>query len=538
MDPIVITRRSDKTPAFPDPAGAITVAENDDNLDALKTAIEQVNDETVKTADFAPVSANKPTLVTGDKFIVDDSEFNPEDPEDERFKTKTYGDLLAQILLAVPDMTGAEIVAALVPLTGSARLPATAIRDLPTVSAGSPVTVTHGGAGGNPVTGDTLTANLDGGWSGPIQWTRNGADIVGATGATYVAAEADEGTVVGLIFGDPDGLHYVAEGLEVEAPAATAPAAFTAGQWTAAATATPGQISFDLTALPSDGGSAITALEYRVNTGSAIAFTGTGTGVRVVTAGLTAGTAVDLQVRAVNAVGAGAWSDAKNRTPLAGGSTPTLVQRTTLPSGAASRGEYVDAVAAFAANVTPGNTIIIYGSSNGALGTVDSSQAGDTPVVFDEEVFGGAAYWTQLGYILNAVGGPTTISMSSAGAGIHSLYAEEWSGIPAFNAAADVGVQAATPPTSVATPNATNVAVGVSFVSWSYFGNGLNGGTQAIPLGFTEGARYTSGAGGNAGRAQLIGGYRAETATGVKSATWPTWEAEFIVSQIMVMSAS
>jgi hypothetical protein len=102
------------------------------------------------------------------------------------------------------------------------------------------------------------------------------------------------------------------------APAPTAPAAFTAGQWTAAATATAGQISFDLTALPADGGSAITELEYRVNTGAAIAFAGTATGVRVVTAGLTAGVAADLQVRAVNAVGASAWSDIKNRTPLAG----------------------------------------------------------------------------------------------------------------------------------------------------------------------------------------------------------------------------
>jgi hypothetical protein len=100
---------------------------------------------------------------------------------------------------------------------------------------------------------------------------------------------------------------------------ASAPSALTAEQWTAAATATAGQISFDLTALPSDGGSAITALEYRVSAGAAIAFAGTGTGVRVVTAGLTAGVAVDLQVRAVNAVGAGAWSDVKNRTPLAGG---------------------------------------------------------------------------------------------------------------------------------------------------------------------------------------------------------------------------
>lgn len=102
-------------------------------------------------------------------------------------------------------------------------------------------------------------------------------------------------------------------------PAATEPSAFTDTMWSATATATSGEISFNIISLPSDGGSAITSLEYRVGTGSAIAFTGTGTGVRVVTAGLTAGVAADLQVRAVNAVGASAWSDIKNRTPAAAG---------------------------------------------------------------------------------------------------------------------------------------------------------------------------------------------------------------------------
>lgn len=143
-----------------------------------------------------------------------------------------------------------------------------------------------------------------------------GAGIVATESSTTAS---DIGILYSLGIGTPAGF---ARMYGVYTPAATAPAAFTSGQWTAAATSTPGEISFDLTALPSDGGSAITSLEYRVNTGSAIAFTGTGTGVRVVTAGLTAGVAVDLQVRAVNAVGAGAWSDIKNRTPAsAGGST-------------------------------------------------------------------------------------------------------------------------------------------------------------------------------------------------------------------------
>jgi hypothetical protein len=114
-------------------------------------------------------------------------------------------------------------------------------------------------------------------------------------------------------------------------PAATVPAAMTVGQWNAAATATAGEMQYQITTLPSDGGSPITALEYRVGAGAAIALTGTGTGNRTVTAGWTAGTAADTQVRAVNAIGAGAWSDIKNRTPAAGGSA-TLVRFSSLTS--------------------------------------------------------------------------------------------------------------------------------------------------------------------------------------------------------------
>jgi hypothetical protein len=104
-------------------------------------------------------------------------------------------------------------------------------------------------------------------------------------------------------------------------PAATAPAALTVGQWSAEPTATPGEIGINIATLPSDGGSAITALEYRVGTGAAVALTGTGTGLRVVTAGFTAGVAAAIQVRAVNAVDADPanWSDVKTRTPAAAG---------------------------------------------------------------------------------------------------------------------------------------------------------------------------------------------------------------------------
>jgi hypothetical protein len=99
------------------------------------------------------------------------------------------------------------------------------------------------------------------------------------------------------------------------APSDSAPAAFTVGQWTS----TPGdaQIVVDITALPSDGGSAITALQYTLNSGSTwTAFAGTGTGSRTIT-GLTNDTAYPVQIRAVNAIGAGAASDTKSTTPVA-----------------------------------------------------------------------------------------------------------------------------------------------------------------------------------------------------------------------------
>lgn len=68
--------------------------------------------------------------------------------------------------------------------------------------------------GGSPVSisgtfevGETLTATLSAGWSaGGYQWTRDGSNISGATGATYVLQSADAGKSVtckvsGLVYG-------------------------------------------------------------------------------------------------------------------------------------------------------------------------------------------------------------------------------------------------------------------------------------------------------------------------------------------------
>ena len=100
----------------------------------------------------------------------------------------------------------------------------------------------------------------------------------------------------------------------------SAPAAFVSGNWTATAGDT--EIVVNITALPSDGGSAITALQYRLNGGTAVNFTGTGTGSRTIT-GLTNTTSYDVEIRAVNAVGNGGWSDIKFRTPVSGATAPS-----------------------------------------------------------------------------------------------------------------------------------------------------------------------------------------------------------------------
>lgn len=104
----------------------------------------------------------------------------------------------------------------------------------------------------------------------------------------------------------------VASDVKAETPAssATAPSAYGSGQWTA----TPivdGIAVGDLTH-PSDGGSSILRTEYRLNAGGEVSF-GNTTGGNIT--GLTRGTPYDVQIRDVNTVGAGPWSDTKTRTP-------------------------------------------------------------------------------------------------------------------------------------------------------------------------------------------------------------------------------
>jgi len=101
----------------------------------------------------------------------------------------------------------------------------------------------------------------------------------------------------------------------VDDGAPAAPSAFTAGQWTLGDSPSAGgdTLTINITALPVNGGSPITALEYRLNGGAATALVGVGTGARDIT--VPAVTEADVEIRAVNAIGNGAWSDLKSVTP-------------------------------------------------------------------------------------------------------------------------------------------------------------------------------------------------------------------------------
>lgn len=104
---------------------------------------------------------------------------------------------------------------------------------------------------------------------------------------------------------------------EIIPPAPTAPAAFTSGQWSIADAVTGGAATVTISALPSNGGSAITSIQYQVGAGAWTASGISSTGSFNIT-GLTNGASVNVKVRAVNAIGNGAGSDVKAVTPTAG----------------------------------------------------------------------------------------------------------------------------------------------------------------------------------------------------------------------------
>lgn len=96
--------------------------------------------------------------------------------------------------------------------------------------------------------------------------------------------------------------------------APTAPAKFAGAGWSVVDAGTNGDVTLTVITLPSNGGSAITALEYQIDGGSWVSLGGTTTGAYTVS-GLTDAQSYSFSLRAVNAIGNGVAADAKTATP-------------------------------------------------------------------------------------------------------------------------------------------------------------------------------------------------------------------------------
>lgn len=165
---------------------------------------------------------------------------------------------------------------------------------------------------GNPVVETSVAYTVDG---GPVlaSYVLQAGDVVGAAlvhltaGAAVRDYYAEPSDVYDLSFSTPDITFTVPAG------SGSAPDQFAAGGWSVADDGTNGDATVTITTLPADNGSAITALEYQIDSGSWLDLGGTTTGTYAVS-GFSDGTAAAVSVRAVNANGNGPASATKSVT--------------------------------------------------------------------------------------------------------------------------------------------------------------------------------------------------------------------------------
>lgn len=192
------------------------------------------------------------------------------------------------------------------------------------------------------------------------------------------------------------------------AAAATAPSAFVASDWDLIAAASSGGtvLQIDIQTLPNDGGSAITDIEYRLDGGTATSLSTTTTGLYNIT--VTADTETDVEIRAVNSVGNGAWSDLKTATPQrTGGTTVSSFQidgRTFTLNGSYSIVRHVDGPVAIVSSTAVGVTPPA-ASSAGRDGVMVNPQYSAST---DSQGFDGRRRFYSSG--LNVVGSQTSLS--------------------------------------------------------------------------------------------------------------------------------
>ena len=95
---------------------------------------------------------------------------------------------------------------------------------------------------------------------------------------------------------------------------ASVPDAFVIGNWALNDPGTDGDLTIVISTLPADNGFALTDIEYRVNGGTATSVASATTGSYNIS-GLTNGISANVEIRALNSQGSGAWSDVKAQTP-------------------------------------------------------------------------------------------------------------------------------------------------------------------------------------------------------------------------------
>lgn len=165
---------------------------------------------------------------------------------------------------------------------------------------------------GNPVVEASVAYTVDG---GPVlaSYVLQAGDVVGAAlvhltaGAATRDYYAEPSTIIDFSYATSD--------LEWTVPpgGGAVPDAFVVGNWSIADAGTNGDATVTISTLPADNGSALTDLEYRIGVGAAQSWGAAATGTYGI-GGLPDGTATDIQVRAINASGPGAWSDTKSVT--------------------------------------------------------------------------------------------------------------------------------------------------------------------------------------------------------------------------------
>lgn len=197
-----------------------------------------------------------------------------------------------------------------------------------TVSGGAPITIN-----GIAAVGNTLTAAIAAGWQNSGgNWTRDGANISGASSLAYPLVTADNDKNVTY---KSSNIPYIPPAVRIGGAAATAPGAPTIGT----ATAGDGTVSVAFTAPASNGGSAI--LDYQVLLSTGQTATGASSPISVAAPN---GTPVTATVRARNAVGYGPASAASNSvTPAAGVAAPTWTTQPSV-SGFPEQGQPLTAV--------------------------------------------------------------------------------------------------------------------------------------------------------------------------------------------------